>query len=163
MGFDPIGFDDLTTVAGLVEPTEAAIEKTRPETCPFSGGTVLDNGETYHICKLVAEAIGESNACHERVCRICICNGKPSTADNAYLRRHVLAYAWTLTVANDETEGPVFEHDLKARCEIATANVQRLAGDAVAKRFVDALVFNVTVTPETGADLLAKADLLGVA
>ena len=162
--FDPTDFRELTTVEGLVNPTDLAMESAVPEKCPFNGGAVRSGKAMHYICTLIAAEIAESTSCHERICRVCICNGKPSTAENAYLRRHILACAWTLTIQSiqGKEEAPALDHTLRERCEIAAANVKRLAGDVIAKRFVDSLVDERAATPEEAVNILDNLDLLAV-
>ena len=168
MDYAPISYAELTKdPADLIEPDEKAMAEAKPEGCPFNGGGRTAKGVTHYLCKLMASQIGQSNAAHEDCCRACICNGAPDPMANPYIRRNILAWAWTLTITQEDAlrageEASDLAGDIKARCDIAVANVKRLAGEAIAKRFVDSLVFNETVPPEDAADLLAAHDLLGV-
>jgi len=168
MDYAPISYQELTKdPPDLIEPDEKALAEAKPEACRFNGGGRTDKGVTHYICKLMEAEIGQTSAVHEDCCRVCICNGAPDPVTNPYIRRNILAWAWTLTITQEEQvkagEEPTdLDGDIKARCETAVANVKRLAGEAIAKQFVDSLVFNETIPPEDAVDLLAAHDLLRV-
>lgn len=150
---NPISFRDLGLVAGFFEPSEAAIADADPLGCGQRGAPRTNrNGLVSAPCAFLSREAGRSVGIDEATCRICICHGPADASQNAALKRHICQLAFSGTVAGrDQTEPKTpGEADLKKALE----NVRRWRGADIARRFVDALVYHESVTPEKGAQLV---------
>jgi hypothetical protein len=157
---DPIGFAELGRVEGLFEPDESAIETADVAGCPLRGEeTVSKAGVFYAECAVLSREAGRSVGVDRRTCQICICHGPAEPTGNPYLQKHIVQCAYSGTIAAAGATEALAPSD--GELDTAVANVKRFRGAEVAKRFVDALVYNESITPGKAAELVETHELAG--
>jgi len=151
-------FLEISKLAAIIEYDEKALAAFDPATCPRRGEIFkrVDH-EDDAICNALGPACGRSVAIDESTCRMCLAHGKADAAVNGYFKRQVLALAWTGCVASPLSDAPVTPD--AATLAVSVDNVKALAGEAVAVRFIEALIYHESVTPEDAAALVLAHDL----
>ena len=151
---NPVEFREIGRIAGLVAPDDSHVAQAAPAECPRRAAETSSlSGTRYAQCELLSKAAGRSVGVDEATCRVCICNGPADASKNPALRKHICQVAWSSTIAGELALEPLSPSDE----EVSTAveNVKRWLGDDMARRFIDALVYHESVTPEKGAELAA--------
>jgi hypothetical protein len=157
---NPITFMELGQVSGLSDPSDAAIDAAEPSLCTERGGShTSPHGVVTAQCGLLSREVGRPVGVDETTCRICICHGPADPAQNAALRKHIVQCAFSATIAGVDAAQPLAPSD--ANLDIAVANVKGHGGGDIARRFIDALVYHQSVTPEKAVALLEAHDLSG--
>jgi len=151
-------FDEISKMAAVVEYDEKALAAFDPVKCLHRGEVfVRKDHEDDAVCNALGVACGRGVAVDESTCRMCLAHGKADAAVNGYFKRQVLALAWTGCVASPLSDAKVTPD--AATLAVSVDNVKALAGEAVAVRFIEALIYHESVTPEDAAALVLAHDL----
>ena len=153
---NPTTFKELGGITGLNDPLPTAFEAADPTVCPARKNAKRSDRRPEiesADCTLLTAECGRSVGVSRAVCKRCLCNGPADASKNPALRKHICQVAWSSTIAGELALEPLSPSDE----EVSTAveNVKRWLGEDMARRFIDALVYHESVTPEKGAELAA--------
>lgn len=150
---NPISFRELGVLTGAIAYPDAAIAAAIPKDCLYRGTeSVAKNGRITARCHFLTDECGRTVGVGDTVCRICRCHGPAVLAKNPYLVKQVVQVAFSATIAGREAEEAKEPTD--DELAVAVANVKTHLGDEFARRFVDALVYNRSVTATKAVELL---------
>ena len=136
---------------GVTWPTLKELEKAKLAKCPARGPVRECTGGGSAQCGMVAERHGKPHAVDLTLCKTCQLNGGPDFA-NPFLRCITCHLAWNDVIAGKNATEPLTPSD--ADIDVALGIVREYRGDTVARGFVDALVWNESITQEKADDLI---------
>jgi len=155
---NPIGFIELGDQIAIDTPDADAMAKADPRACPYRGKEVSSKrGPITAPCAMLAVECGRTVGVGETVCRMCCCHGA-ATTDNPYLRRQIVHVGFTSTVAGSQATEPKVPSD--AEITLAIENIRAYCGVEIAKRFVDTLFWNESITQEKADDLVKTLTII---
>lgn len=155
---NPTTFRELGRLEGVRDPGDEELALVVPKDCPERGA---EGRKKTALCNLLGRECGRTVAVGEAVCRVCLCHGPAVLAENPYLVKQVVQVAFSATIAGRDAAEAKTPTD--AEIAVAVANVKTHRGDELARRFVDALVYNQSVTPTTAVELLEAHTLVEAA
>ena len=136
---------------GTAWPTNKALDATKVQDCQARGPIRECTGGGSAQCGVVVERHGKPHAVDLTICKICQLNGGPDAA-NPFQRCLACHLAWNDVVAGKNALEPLSPSD--ADIDVALGIVREYRGDTVARGFVEALVWNESITQEKADDLI---------
>lgn len=153
---NPIGFKQLGDHITVISYDAETLAAATPGDCPHRGTEVASKTGTLTApCGFLATECARTVGVDEATCRLCRCHG-PATLANAYLVRLLVQVGYQATNAGRMSLEPKTPTD----DELATAleNIRMHLGDEIARRYVDTLVYNESITAAKGDALLATIE-----
>lgn len=155
---NPITFREIGRLDGVQDPSDEELALVAPKDCPERGP---EGRKQTALCNLLGRECNRTVSVGETVCRVCLSHGPAVLAKNPYLVKQIVQVAFSSTIAGREAEEP--KTPTGAELAVAVANIKTHRGREVARRFVDALVYNQSATPMKAVELLDTYALVEVA